>query len=207
MSKIEEVIPLIRAALNWIKSTGVVPAFEMESVDFVNSAVRALEGEKLFDGAADLEMVVFARACRFALAAVDFEHNPIIVLDEDLHLAEYLKLDEGACAFLSASGVDHSVPVGDKQAIHSDLMVTSPDQLVVGSTYFQFHCGMPYRLIVVDSVDLVKGMINYHEPGKTHGNYDVCSMRDYGMLPYNWGQKGWNRVNWLETVDSDNTME
>jgi hypothetical protein len=189
---------LIFAVLSLLNEKGVIEV-DLNLVNYSVSALGALEREYI-DGPEEEDGTTDGlrkKGIRFALAAVDFEGAEVISIEESVCFDVYLKSRSGSCAFWGDGYKVEDAWSGKNQIVHSDLMVTSMDQIKVGNTYFEYRKGCVKRLIKIESIDSDNGWIYFIDVcNKDDNNMVAFKAADRGIEPYKEGN--WDIANWLE---------
>ncbi|HCQ31594.1 TPA: hypothetical protein DIU27_04405 [Candidatus Collierbacteria bacterium] len=164
---------------------------DLESIDYIASAARAMEREMNFEGRdceADNEHM---QAIRFVVSAIYFDGSSVI--DESkLEVIAH----KSRCSFLDVTQ-DELQTAGRSQVLHNKQMVSSPNQLVVGQTYFWFVNEKPEVLIELDEIR-EDGWIAFYVLTGPFRLRKAIPLSACGVLPYPDGL--WNIWNWLERV-------
>ncbi len=181
------IILVIRKSVHQVSSVLGVE-IDPDSVDYIASAAKAMEGEISFEGNdcdADDE---HKQAIRFVLSAVDFCGVPIV----DELILEMLE-NKDRCSFTGFSEQDLS-KIGREQIVHNSAMVVSPKQLKKDYTYFRFVDEKPASLLVV--VEVKNRSLVFYDPLDIFKLRQELSLSSVGIMPYPNGT--WNVWNWLE---------
>jgi len=176
---------------------------DIDAVDYRNSARRVLDAEP--DELDTSALGIKKRAVRFVLAAMYPGGVPVIdyrvldrweIAEETIHLEieKLLELDPGSFVYWEP---DVMLEYRSQQVVHSDLMITSPDQLVIGDSYLRYFSGNLGQLFVLKAIDLEAGVLKIRAQKMDIDTY-IC-LADIGVVESKMG--GWHPANWIESLD------
>lgn len=171
---------------------------DWEKVDLNLSALHALEKDFLNENLVEDDLQtpegLNKKALRYALSAVYFDGSPVIS-DEPLFMGSIGNQGD-SFAFWDDDVPTDNADYGKKQVVHSDLMITSIDQIRLHTQFLEYRHGKPCRRLLIDGLDGVLITVTDLVIWKP----DVLSARDYGILPLSRGR--WNVTNWLEPIET-----
>jgi hypothetical protein len=88
------------------------------------------------------------------------------------------------------------------QVNHDPEQIKGPEELLVGKAYLEFRKDTLVGKLLVTGIEPQKKRFSARK-SRPDGSHDleVCSMTEYGILPYESGL--WNATNWLKNASSD----